>query len=344
MTRTTVLVASPSSINRARAAKLIASVPGYEVIALAADLSETFNAAEIREPDLVVIAEELSQTSEFAVMQKLFDALGTGWILLVGPQCGGSTRPGMDPPATPRIDLSMSPELVAAQLLAVRPGKGRTQRPVVSDAPAGPPVVFEKLVVIGSSTGGIDALLTLLAEFPADCPPTAIVQHTGRGFSDSLVQLLERRCKPNVVAAREGLVLRQGLICVAGGTDGHLTLSPGAQIRCQVRQGPPVSGHVPSIDILFRSAVPMAPHVVGVILTGMGQDGTAGLLDLHRAGAVTIGQDEATSVVYGMPKAAWDKGAVQLQMPIQRIGKEVLRVATANAGKGLQASGRVGVR
>lgn len=341
MTRTTVLVASPSSINRARAAKLIAMVPGHEVIALAGDLSETFNCAEIQAPDLVVIAHEFARMGEFVVMQALFDALGTRWILFDSPSGGATQPPAGLAAARPRIDLSMSPDQLGAQLLALHSRK--KDAPVAAVTPARSSAVYDKLVVIGSSTGGVDALLTLLSGFPVDCPPTAIVQHTGRGYSDSLVQLLKRRCKPSVVAAQDGLVLRAGMIGVAAGTDGHLTLAPGAEPRCHLRQGEPVSGHVPSIDMLFRSAVPIAPRVVGVILTGMGQDGAAGLLDLHRAGAITIGQDEATSVVYGMPKAAWEKGAVQMQMPIGRIATEILRAAAANAGQDPLADRSVGV-
>ena len=337
MTTTTVLVATPSSINRSRAAKLIASVPGFEVIAMAADLSETFNFAEIREPDFVVLAEEFSHVEEFSVMRDLFDALGTRWVLLdANPRPaapGTSPRPGAFAPTRPCIDLSMTPAQVAAQMQAVQPARRVERNRPRSEPPPKSAAVFDKLVVIGSSTGGVDALLTLLSDFPADCPPTAIVQHTGRGFSDSLVQLLERRCKPTVVAAQEGLILRQGMVCVAGGTDGHMTLAPGSQLRCQLRPGPPVSGHLPSIDILFRSVLPMAPKVVGAILTGMGQDGAAGLLDLHRAGCMTIGQDEATSVVYGMPKAALDMGAVRLQLPIQRIGAEILNASSAGSGQ-----------
>lgn len=336
MTATTVLVATPSSINRGRAAKLIASVPGYEVIATASDLSETFNCAEIRVPDFVVLAEEFSHVDEFSVMRALFDALGTRWILLganSGPVRNGfAQRPGATAALRPCIDLSMTPDQVGVQMQAVQaPSRANGHRATVA-TPLNSTVVFDKLAVIGSSTGGVDALLTLLSGFPADCPPTAIVQHTGRGFSDSLVQLLERRCKPNVVAAQEGLILRQGMVCVAGGTDGHMTFGTGGQLRCQLRPGAAVSGHVPSIDVLFNSVLPMAPKVVGTILTGMGQDGAAGLLGLHRAGCMTIGQDEATSVVYGMPKAALDRGAVRQQLPIQRIAASILEACTAGSG------------
>ena len=245
MPPTNVLVATPSAINRARAAKLIAAVPGYEVIATTADLSATFNCAEISAPGFVVIGEEFCRLDEFSVMQALFDALGTRWILLEagnGRVRGGAVRVGASSSARPRIDLSMTPEQIGVQMQAVPPAIRPDRKRAMSTAPQKSAaffeksVAFDKLVVIGSSIGGIDALLTLLADFPEDCPPTAIVQHTGRGFSDSLVQLLGRRCKPTVVAGQEGLILRQGMVCVAGGTAGHMTLAPGA--CCVVRFAP----------------------------------------------------------------------------------------------------------
>ena len=335
MTPTTVLVATPSSINRARMAKLIASAPGYEVIATAGDLSETFNHAEIREPDVVIIAEEFIRLDEFPVMLSLFDALGARWILF-----SSNTGPGGAASGQPSVNLSMTREEVVARMQAL-PQINRAKRPEGNTwEPAQSAVTYDKLVVIGSSTGGVDALITLLSNFPADCPPTAIVQHTGRGFSDSLVNLLERRCKPNVVQAQEGLVLRPGMVCVAAGIDGHLTLATSGQLRCQVRPGPLVSGHAPSVDMLFRSAVPVAPKVVAAILTGMGQDGAAGLHELHRAGSFTIGQDEASSVVYGMPKAAFERGAVSIQLPIQQIGPEILNASAAGASAGWPADRR----
>jgi two-component system, chemotaxis family, protein-glutamate methylesterase/glutaminase len=335
MPAATVLIATPSAVNRSRLAKLVGELPGYEVIATAGDLSETFNAAEIREPDIVIIAEEFGTLPEFAVMQVLFDALGARWIALgtgAAPAGGlGGAGPGGGASGALRLHMAMAPEEVAGILrsapLAPRADRHRAGRAVAVEPAA---VAYDKLVVIGASTGGVDALLTVLSAFPADCPPTAIVQHTGRGFASSLVQVLDRRCAARVVPAQDGLVLSRGMVCVAGGSEGHLTLSGGEVLRCQVRPGPAISGHAPSVDVLFRSAMAFAPRVVGAILTGMGQDGAAGLLELHRAGCVTLGQDEATSVVYGMPKAAFERGAVQVQLPIQRIGAELLRIADAS--------------
>lgn len=324
-----VIVASPSAIGRARITKALSALTGIEVIAMTSDLSETFTQAEAREPDLVVMAQEFCRVDEFDSMKSLFYALDARWIECAN-EAGQPERPAVRMASgqmwvDPVIDAAMPADTLTRQIdkvLQVPRSYAYRPRPVLrrpSAAQSG------SLVVIGSSTGGIDALLTLLSDFPVDCPPTAIVQHTGRAFSESLIRLLDRRCPARVVLAQDGMVLRQGMVCVAGGTDGHLGVKPGNPPHCVVRPGPATSGHTPSVDELFRSVLPFAPKVVGVLLTGMGQDGAAGLLALRRAGCTTIGQDEATSVVYGMPKAAFEMGAVQQQVPIHRIASEILR-------------------
>lgn len=341
MTPISVLVLSSSPAHRARIGQLIAGLPDLDVVALTSNVSEAFMAAEAREPQLVIVSDEFRDLTEFSAMKSLFYVLNAKWIFVAT----GGARPVQQVPGAggrlmpePVLDLAMSSQQVlAATRLAMSISRNLTQK----SAPTRrlePRTVFDRMVVIGSSTGGVDALLTVLSEFPEDCPPTAIVQHTGKGFSDSLIRLLERRCKPQVVAAQDGVQLKQGMICIAAGTPGHLTVTPGQTLRCQIRAGAPVSGHVPSVDMLFQSVVPIAQRVVGVILTGMGQDGAAGLLDLRRGGAFTIGQDEATSVVYGMPRAAWEMGAVQMRLPIHRIGAEILKASMAQSTQPHSAS------
>ncbi|GAB1363097.1 hypothetical protein MASR1M32_23330 [Rhodobacter sp.] len=164
----------------------------------------------------------------------------------------------------------------------------------------------------------------VLSAFPPDCPPTAIVQHTGAAFSDSLIRLLDRCCAAQVLPAQSGAPLQPGHVIVGAGCGGHMRLQPGSPPQVLVTPGPAVSGHVPSVDEMFRSALSIAQRVAAALLTGMGRDGAAGMLDLRRAGAATIAQDEATSVVYGMPRAAWENGGAQCRLPIDRIGPELL--------------------
>lgn len=303
----------------------------FELCGLAGDLSQAFTLSESLEPQVVFITDRLMAAPEFEGMRFLFYALNLRYVRILdsAEQMHGlldvSTPEGRIP--EPAIHPGMSAdEIWGAGLSAVSILRKDLPKPAVL-AQSASPRGQQKLVVIGASTGGIDALLTILAAFPADCPPTAIVQHTGLGFGGGLVRLLANRCAADVVVAENGLPLVPGRVCLAAGTGKHFTIQRGDPMVCRLQDGEAVSGHTPSVDKLFHSAAPLAPDVVGVLLTGMGQDGAAGLLQLRRAGCRTIGQDEATSTVYGMPKAAWLLGAVDLQLPIDKIASEILRAS-----------------
>jgi two-component system, chemotaxis family, protein-glutamate methylesterase/glutaminase len=182
-----------------------------------------------------------------------------------------------------------------------------------------------RIVGIGSSTGGVEALLTILSRFPADCPPTVITQHMPANFTKSFAERLNKFCAPNVVEATDGAPIVPGTIYIAPGGTHHLRVAGETRPRCALVEGPLESGHRPSVDILFHSiARVVGPAAVGVILTGMGRDGAEGLLAMRRAGASTIGQDEATCIVYGMPRSAHQIGAVERQLPLRRIADAIL--------------------
>jgi two-component system chemotaxis response regulator CheB len=182
-----------------------------------------------------------------------------------------------------------------------------------------------KLLAIGSSTGGVEALLTLLASFPENCPPTVITQHMPPTFTASFAMRLDRTCAPKVAEATDGAPILPGHIYLAPGGAAHLEIAGGMQPKCRLREGPTVSGHRPSVDALFTSVAEVyGRRSVGVILTGMGRDGAQGLKLMRDAGASTIGQDEASCVVYGMPRAAFEVGAVERQLSLSAIGAAVL--------------------
>lgn len=200
-------------------------------------------------------------------------------------------------------------------------------RAPVSPASDGPPFVpGDTLVTIGSSTGGVEALIEVLSHFPANCPPTVITQHMPEHFTTSFAARLDRLCAPKVTEATDGAPLLAGQIYLAPGGGAHLEVGGLGTLRCRLRQGATVSGHRPSVDVLFDSMARCAGRrVVAAILTGMGRDGAKGLGTLRQAGATTIGQDEASSVVYGMPRAAFEAGAVEHQLPLEKIGPEIIR-------------------
>jgi two-component system chemotaxis response regulator CheB len=181
------------------------------------------------------------------------------------------------------------------------------------------------LVAIGSSTGGVEALLTVLSSFPANCPATVITQHMPASFTRSFADRLNRTCQPHVQEAFDGAPLAPGHVYIAPGGATHLRVAGRSMLTCQLVDSDLVNGHRPSVDVLFESVAATAGAAsVGVILTGMGRDGAAGLLAMRQAGAVTFGQDEATCVVYGMPKAALDRGAVGREAPISNLASLVL--------------------
>jgi two-component system, chemotaxis family, protein-glutamate methylesterase/glutaminase len=203
----------------------------------------------------------------------------------------------------------------------------------VANKAAAPPKEFEpndKIVAIGSSTGGVEALMQLVRTLPANCPPIVIVQHMPGTFTRALAQRLNNVTAAEVVEAKDGDTLSAGKIYVAPGGDAHVLIRGNGAAKLKMMQANPVSGHRPSVDVLFRSAAQACPdRTIGVILTGMGADGASGMLELQQAGGRTIGQDEASCVVYGMPRAAAELGALSEVLPIHKIGPRIIELCSA---------------
>jgi two-component system chemotaxis response regulator CheB len=183
----------------------------------------------------------------------------------------------------------------------------------------------DRLIAIGASTGGVEALIAMLGAFPERCPPTVITQHMPALFTKPFAARLDRLCAPRVQEAWHGAPVEPGSVYVAPGGKAHLTVrgKPGA-LRCHLVESDPVNGHRPSVDVLFESvAAATGAKCAGVILTGMGQDGAKGLLAMRQGGAITLGQSEESCVVYGMPKVAFNVGAVQKQSSLQNIAADL---------------------
>ena len=188
----------------------------------------------------------------------------------------------------------------------------------------------DRIIAIGASTGGVEALITILAQFPPNCPPTVISQHMPATFTRSFASRLNNLCAASVSEAAEGAPLEVGQIYLAPG-DFHLEVVGSSTYRCRLSDAPKVNGHRPSVDVMFKSVLrAVGSRAIGVILTGMGRDGAEGLLTLRNAGAETIGQDEHSCVVYGMPRVAFEIGAVARQLPLERIGETLVRGANAH--------------
>jgi len=184
----------------------------------------------------------------------------------------------------------------------------------------------EKVVVVGASTGGTEALRVFLEDLPQDATGMVIVQHMPEHFTASFSRRLDEICRISVKEAQDGDTVLRGRILIAPGNMHTLLKRSGARYYVEVRPGPLVSRHRPSVDVLFRSAARYAGrNAVGVIMTGMGDDGANGLLEMKEAGAYTIAQDEASCVVFGMPQEAIKRGAVNKVLPLEEIAMAVMK-------------------
>ncbi len=184
----------------------------------------------------------------------------------------------------------------------------------------------EKIVVIGASTGGTEALKSFLEKLPVNAPGIVIVQHMPEHFTQSFAQRLDSLCKVHVAEAKDNDSVLRGTVLIAPGNKHTLLKRSGARYYVEVKDGPLVSRHRPSVDVLFRSAAHSAgKNAVGVIMTGMGDDGSKGMVELHDSGAYTIAQDKETCVVFGMPAEAIKAGAVDCTLPLGDIADEVIR-------------------
>lgn len=183
----------------------------------------------------------------------------------------------------------------------------------------------EKIIVIGASTGGTEAIRVLLEQLPADAPGIVIVQHMPEKFTKSFAERLDSLCKVHVAEAQNNDSVIRGTVLIAPGNKHTLLKRSGARYYVEVKDGPLVSRHRPSVDVLFRSTARYAgKNAVGVILTGMGDDGAHGMLEMHETGAYTIAQDETSCVVFGMPNEAIKLKGVDIVLPLNKITTEML--------------------
>jgi two-component system chemotaxis response regulator CheB len=202
------------------------------------------------------------------------------------------------------------------------PARRRTDRHAAADT----------IVAIGASTGGTEALRTILTTLPKDAPGIVVVQHMPERFTAAFAQRLDQICGITVKEATPGDRVVRGQALIAPGNRHVLIHRHGTEYEVELVDGPRVSRHRPSVDVLFRSVAQAAgPHAIGVLLTGMGDDGAAGLLEMKRAGATTLAQDEATSVVFGMPKEAIERGAVDRVLPLGGMTAAILNGTRSSA-------------
>ena len=318
-----VLLIDASPIRSKHIVQAISRDGRMALLALCKSFEDAYNLTEAEQPAVVVISADLLSHPGFPMYQALLKGLQITATVLCPPHLNSARFAHVGRV----LDLQRYPE---AELLVdeIFGSPNMAGFPSASDKARdhGPARGTNGLVVIGASTGGVEALGTVLSHFPVDCPPTLVVQHIGHDFVHGFARRLDRMCPPRVIEAVDGASIQDGQVHIAPGKPAHLTLSPhGRKVRLD--PGPPVSGHRPSVDALFLSAVRFGPSVVAALLTGMGRDGAEGMLKIRQAGGHTIGQNKGSCVVYGMPRVAHEIGGVVDQLPIERIGPALLKAA-----------------
>ena len=250
---------------------------------------------------------------------KVFDALNAGAVDFVRKPDGQETKDA--------FIANLSQKVLVASMARVRSVPMRSPSVAIATPNLGrAPGLDRVLVGLGASTGGTEATLEVMRRLPSDIPPMVIVQHMPKGFTQMYADRLNRICKMEVREARNGDELRRGLALVAPADLQCRVVRIGDKYTVSCTPGEKVSGHRPSVDAMFHSMAEVVRcKMVGIIMTGMGQDGAAGLLEMRKKGAYTIGQDKESSVVYGMPMVANDIGAVCVQASCENVATVLLR-------------------
>jgi len=333
-----VVVVDDSALMRQMLQSVLNGDPEIDVVGTAPDPLSARQMIKDLNPDVVTLDIEMPKMDGLAFLEKIMTlrpmpvimvssltkrgaettlrALASGAVDFVTKPSGGA-KDGL---------LSLKTELVpkvkaAAGATVATPGRKRPQSPLPATKTRR---ARADLIAIGASTGGVAALQTVLTALPSTCPGVVIVQHMPPAFTKSLAARLDRRSALTVVEARDGEPVLKGHAYVAPGGH-HLEVARSKDgFRCRVYDGPLVSRHRPSVDLLFQSVAKYAgAKSVGAILTGMGRDGADGLLAMREAGAMTLGENQTSCVVYGMPRVAMEIGAVAAELSLEDIGKEI---------------------
>lgn len=353
-----VLVIDDSATVRQTMTHILEEDPELEVIAAAADPFAAARHIQAEVPDVITLDVEMPRMDGITFLRKLMVQCPVPVVM-----CSSLTEEGsetlLQAMEAGAVDVILKPRVGVADHLAeahlqirdvvkaaararvkgrpaVRaPRPGEPEKKLTADAVLPPPSgramsrTTEMIVCIGASTGGTEALREVLEALPANAPGIVVVQHMPESFTNAFARRLNTLCEVDVKEAADGDPVLRGHVLIAPGGK-HLMLErQGARYVVAVRDGPLVSRHRPSVDVLFRSAARSAgSNAVGIIMTGMGDDGARGLLEMKQAGARTFAQDEATSIVFGMPKEAIARGAADRVIPLQGIARELLQ-ATA---------------
>ena len=331
-----VLVVDDSAFFRTILSQVLNSDPVIEVVATAGDPYQARDMIIRFNPDVMTLDVEMPRMNGIEFLKKLMPQHPIPTVMI--SSLNSSVFDAMETGAVDFVNKPLNMlgdemtnwiknELITKIKIAATVTVGNTKKPEGFKVNSTGRTYLNKIVAIGASTGGTEAIFNVVNKFNPDIPGTVIVQHMPPGFTKMYAERLNNQCRVRVKEAENGDIVERGKILIAAG-DKHMRLvRSGDTYRVECKAGEKVSGHCPSVDVLFQSVAEAAGrNAVGVILTGMGGDGSKGLLAMRRAGAHTIGEAEQTCVVYGMPKVAYDIGAVEFQMPLQNIAAKIYNI------------------
>ena len=351
MKKLKVFVIDDSALIRAVLTRIINSQSDMEVVGAAGDPLQAREKMRDAEIDVVTLDVEMPKMDGIEFLEKLMrlKPLPVLMISTLTERGADVTMRALELGAVdfvtkPKLGVSQGMQEATAEITAKIRAVGQARVAKRSVTPVGASgaarvlqwnkaLGTEKLIAIGSSTGGTEAVKDILVQLPADSPAVVITQHMPPGFTASWAQRLDGLCKINVREARHGERILAGNAYIAPGGQHLAVQRSGATYSAVLSDDPPVNRHKPSVEVLFRSvARSSGPNAAGIMLTGMGKDGATAMLELRNAGAFNIAQDEATCVVFGMPREAIAVGAVHEILPIQAIARRVLEHLGGAAG------------
>ena len=334
-----VIIVDDSALIRHMLSEILGADPEIEIIDTASDPYDAREKIKRHNPDVITLDIRMPRMDGLTFLEKIM-SLRPMPVVMVSTltEKGAETTlraleiGAVDYITKPRVDQETTLQTEAAHLIRVVKNAARARvrglMPCPDRLTAKGRADRHRLIAIGASTGGVEALREILAALPADMPGILVTQHMPPDFTAKFAARLSRIAAIEVREAIDGDLIRPGLALIAPGARHMKLRSASGELRVELDDGAPVSGHKPSVDILFGSvAEQVGDRAIGVILTGMGSDGAAGLARMRDAGARTLGQDATSCVVYGMPKAANMAGAVESELPLSRIAARLVDLA-----------------
>jgi two-component system chemotaxis response regulator CheB len=352
--KTKVLIVDDSALIRAVMSEIVNSQPDLEVVGTAPDPLVARDLIKRLNPDVLTLDVEMPKMDGLDFLEKLM-RLRPMPVLMVSSLTERGSEITMRALELGAVDFVTKPKISIQTGMReytdvicdkIRAAARARVKPRSVNAGAAAPVLpalrspltsSEKLIIIGASTGGTEAIREFLMQMPSDCPGILITQHMPEGFTSSFAKRLDSLCKISVSEAAGNERVLPGHAYIAPGHSHLMLVRSGANYMTKIEQSPPVNRHRPSVDVLFRSAAQAAgKNAVGVILTGMGKDGAAGMLEMKQAGAYNFAQDEASCVVFGMPREAIAVGATHEVGPLPALPGMVLGHLAAQGSRALR--------